>query len=68
MCVARAERREQNIQNANTVISVYIQGILAILEKLGYSQQDIERLAGIYKCVEERNVSRRQARPGCRQP
>ncbi|KAK7091010.1 outer dynein arm-docking complex subunit 1-like isoform X2 [Littorina saxatilis] len=56
MCKKEADKREQFIKNADHVIKTYIRGILAILDKLGYTQQDIERLAGVFKCVEERNV------------
>ena len=33
---------------------------MEILTKLGYTQEEILRLAGVYKRVEERNVSRNQ--------
>jgi hypothetical protein len=53
----RANKKEDYIQEADRLIGTYIQGVLTILEQLGYTEQDILTLAGVYKKVEERNVS-----------
>ena len=51
-----ADRRERYIHKANHIIKTYIKGTLTILGKLNYTDKDIERVAGVYKVVEERNV------------
>ena len=56
VCV-RANHKEDCIAQADEIIDTYINGILAILDKLGYTQPEITRLAGVFKVVEERNVS-----------
>ena len=56
----RATQKEESIAQADEMIATYIRGIMDILTKLGYTQEEILRLAGVYKRVEERNVSGNQ--------
>ncbi|KAK7497435.1 hypothetical protein BaRGS_00011277 [Batillaria attramentaria] len=53
-----AGEQEKRIERADKVIDSYIEGVLRNLDNLGYTQQEIDKLAGVYGKIEERNVSR----------
>nr|KAG5707020.1 hypothetical protein BaRGS_019625 [Batillaria attramentaria] len=51
-----AGEQEKRIERADKVIDSYIEGVLRNLDNLGYTQQEIDKLAGVYGKIEERNA------------
>nr|KAG5707019.1 hypothetical protein BaRGS_019624 [Batillaria attramentaria] len=53
-----ADDKEKRLKSADEVIQSYIEGVLRVLDNLGYTQEEILKMAGVYGKVEERNVLR----------
>lgn len=53
----RGDSQERKMERADTIIASYIDGVVTILDQLGYVQSEMDALAGVHGCIEERNVS-----------
>ncbi|KAL8578351.1 hypothetical protein ACOMHN_031725 [Nucella lapillus] len=57
LCRQVAEKKEEEVREADKMINTYIRAVKAMLTHMNYTREDISRLAGGFKSIEERNIT-----------